>query len=255
MRRPIRFLCAGVCLAVLVFSGYQLYGYWRQSVQSRTVYDDLAQYAEIPEPTAHDHGQQAGQSEIAWPAVDFDALGAVNSDVIGWLYSADTAIDYPVVQGEDNDFYLDHLFDGSEHPGGCLFADFRSADDFSDRHTIIYGHAMKDGSMFSTIRKYAEQTYYHEHPQLLLITPDARWTVEIFSGYVASVQDGAWQLDFADDAAFEAWLSTITQKSAFASAIQPTVSDRILTLSTCSYDFDDARFVVHGVLRPVADEP
>lgn len=249
MRRKFRLLCTVGCLAVLLFSGYQLYTYWRQNAQSAAVYEELAQYT----PVQSSPEAAAVTEQMVWPKVDFDGLETVNSDIIGWLYCADTVIDYPVVQGTDNSYYLDHLFDRSDNPNGCLFVDYRNAGDFSDRHTVIYGHAMKNGSMFSSIRSYAEQDYYNVHPQLLLLTPQARYVVQLFSGYVASVQDDAWQLTFADDAAFEAWLDDIMRQSAFKSTVQPTWTDHILTLSTCSYDFNDARFVVHGILESIPE--
>ena len=80
------------------------------------------------------------ESDIPWPQVDFDALAAINPHVVGWLYGEDTSIHYPVVQGEDNDYYLSHLFDGTTNPNGCLFLDCRGASDFSDNNSIIYGH-------------------------------------------------------------------------------------------------------------------
>lgn len=247
MRRKFRLLCTVGCLAVLLFSGYQLYTYWRQNAQSAAVYEELAQYA----PVQSSPEAAAVTEQMVWPEVDFDGLETVNSDIIGWLYCADTVIDYPVVQSTDNSYYLDHLFDRSDNPNGCLFVNYRNAGDFSDRHIVIYGHAMKNGSMFSSIRSYAEQDYYNVHPQLLLLTPQARYVVQLFSGYVASVQDDAWQLTFTDDAAFEAWLDDIMRQSAFKSMVQPTHTDHILTLSTCSYDFDDARFVVQGILKSI----
>lgn len=246
-------LCAVGCLTVLLFCGYQLYGYWEQTAQSKAVYDGLAQYTVVADEPEPNIAQTAEQSEIAWPEVDFDALAAVNPDVIGWLYCADTVIDYPIVQSTDNSFYLDHLFDRSENPNGCLFADFRCASDFSDRHTIIYGHAMKNGSMFSSIRDYEAQDYYDTHSEMLLLTPEVRYVIALFSGYVTSVQDNTWQLTFEDEAAFAEWLDAVKQRSSFASDVQPTAQDRIVTLSTCSYVFENARFVVHGILKCIPD--
>lgn len=189
-------------------------------------------------------------AELAWPEVDFTALAAVNPDVTAWLYGPDTGISYPVVQGTDNDYYLDHLLDGTANSAGCLFVDTSCRPDFSGRNTVIYGHRMKNGTMFAALGNYQEQVYYDAHPVFLLVTPEGRYVVELFSGYVADTAESAWMLDFSDEQAYLAWLEEVGEKSAFSSKVSPRAEDRVVTLSTCSYEFENARFVLHGVLRP-----
>ena len=96
-------------------------------------------------------------------------LKEINEDCVAWIYIEDTAINYPVVQGSDNSFYLKHLIDGKWNSAGCIFLDFRVDSNISDRHSIIYGHHMKDGTMFSGLTKYKKQDYYEAHPEGLLI--------------------------------------------------------------------------------------
>lgn len=252
MRKAVRLLLIAACLGLFAFSGIQVYRWWSQSRQSAQAYAELSTLAKLPEQPAAEEREKAssGSPEADhWPQVDFDALAALNPDVVGWLSCEGTPISYPVVQGNDNDYYLSHLFDGTSNPSGCLFLDSRGAADFSDRHSIIYGHYMTDGSMFASLSGYKQQNYYDAHPQLLLVTPAGTYVVEPFAGYVASVEDRAWDLEFADDGAFEAWLEDAKARSAFTSQIRPSAQDRILTLSTCSYEFQNARFVVAGVLR------
>ena len=167
-----------------------------------------------------------------------------------WLYGPDTGISYPVVQGTDNDYYLDHLLDGTANSAGCLFVDTSCRPDFSGRNTVIYGHRMKNGTMFAALGNYQEQVYYDAHPVFLLVTPEGRYVVELFSGYVADTAESAWMLDFSDEQAYLAWLEEVGEKSAFSSKVSPRAEDRVVTLSTCSYEFENARFVLHGVLRP-----
>ena len=107
---------------------------------------------------------------------------------------------------------------------------------------------MKNGTMFTDLDKYKKQGFFDEHPVALLITPDKNYKVVFFAGYVAAPQDDAWEIGFTE-AEFEVWLQNAADRSCFTSEIAPIASDRILTLSTCSYEFDDARFVLVGALR------
>ena len=129
--------------------------------------------------------------------------------------------------------------------------DSRVSADISDRHSIIYGHHMKNGTMFSGLTKYKEQEYFDAHPEGWLITPEDTYRIEFFAGYVANVKSAAWDLEFESDADFETWIKEAQKQSWFTSPFSPAVTDRILTLSTCSYEFDNARYVLHGIVCEV----
>ena len=252
MRKTIRRLLIVLCLALLTYSGWQLYRYGRESLQSSTVYTALAEEA-IPSLMVSSDPSEQEEAESLFPQIDFDALTQINEDTVAWLSCEGTPINYPVVQGTDNAYYLTHLFDGTENANGCLFLDSRVACDFSGGNSIIYGHYRKNGSMFAALAGYKEQSYYDQYPQMLLITPESAYTVELFSGYVTGTDGQAWQTVFSDEEAFVQWLGFVADASMFQSDIEPMASDRILTLSTCSYEFENARFVVHGVLRPLSN--
>lgn len=243
----------------LIVSIYQIAGQLREYKEGDDSYTDLESYVDIPEnhadPTAPEDiptesGENAPEeSQVQWPTVDFVALSEINPDIVGWIYIEDTEISYPVVQGSDNQYYLKHLFSGEYNSSGCIFLDSRVSADFSDRHSILYGHHMKNGTMFSGLDKYKVQEYYDAHSLALLMTPGGNYEVEFFAGYVASVEDVAWDVGFGSDAEFEAWLESARERSWFESDVSVAVTDRILTLSTCSYEFDNARFVLLGVLQ------
>lgn len=243
MRRRLRWLLTVACLALILFCGAQLFQYGQESRQSKEVYAGLTEAVRLPESS------KRVEAAIPWPEVDFTALREVNPNTVAWLTCEDTAIHYPVVQGEDNDYYLTHLPDGSYNSGGSLFLDCRVASDFSDTHSIIYGHYMKNGTMFAALAGYKEQKFYDQHPRMLLVTPEGRFVVELFSGYVASVKEEAWKLDFSSPEEWERWLAETAERSGFHSQVQPSPQDKILTLSTCSYEFENARFVLHGILK------
>ncbi len=183
------------------------------------------------------------------PQVNFEALRTQNEDVVGWIYGPGTTINYPIVQGEDNIYYLTHMFNGKENKCGSIFMDSLNETDFSNTNSIIHGHHMRNGSMFASLTKYGSQSYYDTHPVLWLTTPEESYQVEIFAGFVTDVDSDAWQIEFATKEEYKAWLDQMVGNSVFESDVKPEAEDRILTLATCSYEYDDARFVVMGILR------
>ena len=247
---------------VFAFAGWKLMEQQREYQAGEETYTGLETHIDIPERAKLEtdnnegHDPSVGEREedtqkedsIVWPVVDFEALQEINPDIVAWIYLEDTKINYPVVQGDDNSYYLKHTFEGKRNSAGCLFLDNRNQKVFSDRHSIIYGHHMKSGTMFSDLDKYKKQAFYDDHPTILLMTPNQNYTIEVFAGYVASVEDEAWKLGFTP-MGYEEWLGLTEEKSCFDSLIEPVAMDRVITLSTCSNEFDNARFVVVGVLR------
>jgi sortase B len=226
-------------------------------------YASLEQYVSVPEtipeitrptqapestPESVEATEPAQPDHTVWPSVDFAALEQINPDIVGWIYIEGTKLNYPVVQGKDNEYYLDHLFEGRYNRSGCIFLDMKCSADFSDRHSILYGHNMQNDSMFAGLLNYQDQEYYEEHPVGLLITPEKKYKILFFSGYIAGTTADAWKMDFSEDE-YGTWLDKITRRSVFRGEAVPDEGDTILTLSTCTYEFDDVRFVVHGILR------
>lgn len=279
-QKTILLLLCVVFLGIAAFAGYQLVVELQEYAVGERVYNDLSQYIQIPstvppetiEPTAattendpplenetHPPAMEvteplkptrAPQEQIAWPVVDFVALQKINPDVVAWIYIPDTNINYPVVQGTDNDYYLNHLADGTWNKAGSIFIDYRNDSDFSDRNTVLYGHNMRNLSMFAQITNYVSQDYYEAHPYAMIMTPDGNYLLKFFSGYVTDVNGAAWKRDFSTDSEYSLWLDRLIEKCYFACEVLPTTSDRVVTLSTCTYEFENARFVLHGVLRP-----
>ena len=129
--------------------------------------------------------------------------------------------------------------------------DTRNPIDLSDVHNIIYGHHMKNGSMFAALKGYKKQDFFDSHKEGYLITEDAVYRIDFFAGHVANVEEDAWQLDFSDSEEFDNWVKNQKNLSAFKSDVEPKYGDKIFTLSTCSYEFDDARFVLSGKLTKI----
>lgn len=246
---------------LLVFSAWQIIGILRSYQTGQDSYTALDQYVSFTEPPAQPPETESAMEveeeataapteepdDTLWPSVDFEQLAQINPDIVGWIYIEGTTINYPVVQTGDNSYYLNHLFDGTVNRAGCIFLDAANSAGFSDRNSIIYGHHLKDQSMFTCLMKYKQQSYYEEHPVALLLTPDCKYKIQLFSGYVSDTASGAWDKDFSDGS-FGDWLSAIKEKSCFTSEFTPTEDDRIVTLSTCTYEFNNARFVMHGYI-------
>ena len=256
MRRIICVILTLILVFSAAFAGYQIFREYSERKESADTYTDLEVLISFPEVLPEKEPDETKQSESGetetiplGPTIDFAGLKEINEDCVAWIHIEDTAINYPVVQGSDNSFYLKHLIDGKWNSAGCIFLDSRVDSDLSDRHSIIYGHHMKDGTMFSGLTKYKKQDYYEAHPEGLLITPKRTYRIEFFAGYVASVEDSAWKIGFESDAEFETWIKEVQNRSWFTSPLSPAVTDRILTLSTCSYEFDNARYVLHGIIR------
>jgi len=176
--------------------------------------------------------------------MDFGALLALYPDITGWLTIDDTAIDYPVVQAKDNQYYLNHTAEGQENKLGALFMDYRNARDFSGFNTVIYGHYLRSGAMFADLHKFKEEAYFKSHKTGTLYTPEGTWPLEIFAFVLADSRSEFYDYAFDSPARLQAHLDRIASKATYYRNIGVTAEDRILTLSTCSYEYQAARALV-----------
>ena len=189
--------------------------------------------------------------ELSPVSVDFDMLNRYGGKVIGWLCLPGTVINYPVAQSGDNAYYLDRFLDGSPISGGTLFADFICPSDFSGRNTVIYGHNMKDGSMFALIDDYAEQSFFEDNPVMYLNTPTQNYRVDIFSCFTTDPESFVYDTAFASDEDYAAFLRSLLSCSEVDCHREPSPDKRIVTLSTCTYTGEDVRFIVCGTLTEI----
>lgn len=260
MKKVIFGVLSLIFLSIFAVSSWKVFTIVKEYRDGSNTYAALEQHISFDEPAPtekeepEENQTEAAETEPAvtddtlWPQIDFDALAEINPDIIGWIYLEDTQINYPVVQGSDNSYYLNRLFDGTVNRAGSIYLDVDCASDFSGRNSVIYGHHLKNGTMFTDLMGYKKQEFYDEHPTALLITPERKFKLHFFSGYVANVSASAWDMEFSDED-YGQWLSELVEKSTFAPGIEPAISDRIVTLSTCTYEFSNARYVLHGILQ------
>ena len=248
-------------IGMMVYAGGQLSETQKIYQEGNAAYEDLVgrvRVSAVAEIKAQ--GPQGSPSE-AMPApnaqlyipqldIDFAALRAINGEAAAWLYNPGTTIDYPVMKTDNYSYYLDHLPDGTANANGSLFIDYNNAADFSDPLTVIYGHHMKSGKMFGSLKGYKDQSYYEKHPYMYLYTEEASYRIELIYGCIIGAKQ--WR-----DRAFmfavnlDSLLAYAAHNTTFKSGAAYTEGDRVVVLATCSYEFDDARYVVLGVLREV----
>ena len=202
--------------------------------------------------TTVNEGQAAAQEKDYIPAIsiNFNILETINKDAVAWLYSPDTVIDYPVLKADDYAYYLNHLPDGTLNANGSLFIDFNNAPDFSETLTVIYGHNMRSKMMFGSLAEYKNQSYYNEHPFMYLYTKEVNYRIELLYGCVIGA--GVWrERSFMYKENVGSLLAYAERNTTFESCAEYAEGDRIIAMSTCSYEFEGARYVVIGKVSEV----
>ncbi len=193
----------------------------------------------------------AAQDGAPVSAIDFGAIWETCPDVVGWLRIEGTVIDYPIVQGEDNEFYLNHLADGTQNSAGSIMLDQANSGDFSDGVSILHGHHMRSGSMFGDLDEYGSEDYYREHPVIRLYTPAGDCDVAVFAAYTVDGYAFGYPTSFADEASFDSFVRRAVSATGYETGVTVEYGDRMLLLSTCAYSFEGARFVVLGkIIEP-----
>jgi len=182
------------------------------------------------------------------PYVDFELLNESYPGIVAWIRLEDTQIDYPVMQYINNEYFLTRLPDGTSHRSGSIFLDYRNSSDFSDKSILIYGHMSSAREMFAPLENYRNQEFYDANPVIYLHTPQKDYMIVLFAGYLAHSQRDHPPLYFWDNETFLNYVESLKRISLFNSDVVVSADDIIVSLCTCAYDFDEARWVVTGIL-------
>lgn len=231
---------------LFLFTAGRLFMYLYRYHAEASAYQKLQAFANPGEDTAPLPEDAQNQTYIS--PIDFASLSGINSDIIAWIYFENTDISYPVVQGEDDDYYLHHGFDREENVCGCIFMDTKSLPDFGSDNSFLYGHNMKDKSMFARLNQYAEESFYQENKSFLIYTPTETRRYEVFSCYPTRLDSNSFAYDFETPAAYADWLNAVREKSLYDTGIVPDASQKTVTLMTCTPKGSSYRFLVHARL-------
>ena len=237
-----------VAIAVFCYAAFNLYHIYTEYKKGTDEYNQIEEMA-VTERDA-DSAEVAGPSAQIKPPieVDFDKLKSVNEDVVGWIYvDALPDISYPIVKGKDNQTYLHQTYEKNYNFAGTIFVDYENSGDFSDCNTLVYGHNMKNGSMFGHLKKFREdEKLYKQDKYFWILTPERNYRYEIITAYTTGVNSDTYTLFKGPGEEFEKYLETIKGYSEIQTDdTDLTIKDRIVTLSTCTGN-ESTRFVVQG---------
>lgn len=244
----------------MIFAGWQLGSIFLNYHRDRSAYSELASSAISALPAASGAGGREAEAEEESEqyavtrvpiSVDWDYLHSINSEIVGWLYCPGTIINYPVVQASDNDFYLDHGFDRQTNNSGALFVDVDSAEGIAQSNYIIYGHNMKDKSMFGSFQEYVNESYYRENPTMYYLTPNAAYRVDLFGAHVVEGTVDNYPTFFSGS--YQSYLDGVSDTFFWINRSAINTDYQMMTLSTCTsaQNYADARLVLHGTMIPI----
>lgn len=262
MKRKLLRIIEIVLALVLVVSLTMVVRTERGYAQGASTYEDAAAMARAPQlsvrPTLVLHVKaEEGEGEagpdpdpnlVLLAAMHIDDLSRINPDALGWIVIPDTGISYPLLQAEDNEYYLRHTWQRESSIVGAIFMDCRSSVDMTDFNTIIYGHNMRDKSMFGSLSDYLEQEHWRTHPSVYLVCGGTAYRYDIFAACEADVEGPVYQHLDKGEAEREAFIAECLELSEIDTGIVPTADDHILTLSTCTGRGYANRWAVQAVL-------
>ncbi len=264
-RKKTGILVGFLCLfcAVFLFSGYMLLSNMMKNRAAADAYRELRTEVQRSQssggPAATEKPAENKKKEEAPPvatvppkplvSMDFSDLQEINPEIIGWIRMEGSDIDYPIMQTNNNSYYLTHLYNREYNNNGSIFMDCRNSADFSDKNTVLYGHHMRnDVAMFASLKWYKDQEFYEANPTITLFTPEGDYLIELICGTVENGNHEFISFDFEDSEAFLSYIEEFRSRSTFTSDVEVQSGDQIVSLCTCSYEWENARYMVIGRL-------
>ena len=226
-----------ILVIILLFSGYKIIKWISNNKQNKDIKNNIFQYVEIND----------NEKDNLYK-IDLKSLKEINKDAIGYLKVNSTDIDYVVVKTDNNEYYLKHNFEKQENVGGWIFADYKNKFDYTDYYIVVYGHNMKNGSMFGTLKSILKKDWYdnEENKYITLVTGNGTSQYEVFSIYEEKASEYPIQTEFNSDKEYLEFVKTLKSKSIKDFGVDISASDGILTLSTCASSSEN-RVVLHAV--------
>lgn len=235
--RKLKAIINFLVIIIFLLSAYKLIEKYISNKKANEVYSELQEIKE----NLTENNEESLEEEVL-------DLSYINEDYRGWITIENTNIDYPILQGEDNDYYLSRDINKEYLKSGSIFLDYRN-NNFDDKNTVIYGHSMRNGTMFGQLKYFKESGALDENKYIYILSPEGKTLkYEIFSVYTSDINDNYIETSFNSDEEYKEFLDKICEKSLFPVTIDISTEDKILTLSTCSYEYENARTVIHGKL-------
>lgn len=229
-----------ISISALIYSAVSLLAIFNEYKKGEKEYESLQKYVNRDSKIS-----EIEDKEIL--SVDFESLKKLNEDIVGWISFKDTEVNYPIVKGADNSYYLNHTFNKTENDSGSIFMDFENDSSFKDKNTILYGHNMKNGSMFSILNKYIDKDFYDSTPYFWVYTENEVYKCEIFSAYKTSAENSkSYIKKFSTEEEYGDFLKGLKSSSLYDTGITVNKDDIVLTLSTCTNNDKDSRFIVNS---------
>lgn len=238
MKKSVSLLLIILSAAILIVSGFLVSGFTSDRSQDKAIEKQILLKKMIPEEN----------TDV--PKIDFTELRRINPDIVAWLTIEDTQVDYPIVQAPDNEYYLRRDFEKKKNKNGTLFLDYRNHSDFSDYNNIIYGHNMHTGLMFKTINSFKEKTFWDTHTSAWLYLPEQTYKLEIFSVIRIPDDSPLYKYSFASPDEKAEFDALAKRNAIFSREVERSEEDRLVMLSTCSYEFKNARTVLLAKMLP-----
>lgn len=248
------FVVIAAAIVIIGLSFYKLMEIYTTYRQAEGEYNEISKYAEIASSSIKNNSENADATD-SFPDIhiDFDKLKLINDEIVGWIYIPALEISYPVTQADDNDYYLHYTYEKTANSSGCVFMDCDSPSDLSDRNTFVYGHNMKNGSMFGKLKKFrSEKGLCDSNPYFYYFTPEKSYKFRIFSYYVTTADSDSYYSPETDEQ-YDNYIAKLCDKSDYAGGQTINYSGRqnLMTLSTCSGRHTNYRMLVHGILDSV----
>ena len=249
--RAIQLMLTAIFAAVFVYGAVNLFGIYQEYRESEVLYEN-AQEEFLQPVEAYPEENGLAEAKLNF-AVDFDTILAVNEDVAGWIWMKDTEINYPVLHSKkNNDEYLYTTYDGKQNSAGSIFIDYRNSANYVDDNTVLYGHNMKNGSMFASLVKMQGQEYYNAHSEFYILTPEGNRRYEVISVFQVDALSSIYNRQFETLEEKQDWLNRVIKSSAVLAPYSADVEDSFVLLSTCvSGDDLRARIVAIGKLAEI----
>lgn len=226
-----------IFLILLVYSSINIFKWYNNNKENKQIINEIAESVTINEDTNEEKKYK----------INFEELKQKNSDTVAWLKVENTNIEFPIVQANNNSYYLTHNFDKKYNVAGWIFADYKNKLDGTDRNIVVYGHNMRDNSMFGSLKDVITEEWYNneENKYITFVTENDYQTYQVFSVYQIKTEDYYIQTEFKSNE-FTEFIDTITKRSKKDFGINVSKEDTILTLSTCANN-NKYRVVLHSV--------